>query len=478
MQIRRQKLDELRLRGIEPFGGRFDRTHSSQEILAKTDEMIGQEVRIAGRMTAIRGHGKATFADITDQSGRMQIYVKTDNVGEEQYIVFETLDLGDILGVVGEVFRTKRGEVSILVREYTILCKALRPLPDKWHGLRDVDMRYRQRYVDLIANPDVKEVFIKRSLIIREMRRFLDNLGFLEVETPSLHTIAGGAAARPFNTFHNALSMPIHLRISLELYLKRLLVGGFEKIYEIGRNFRNEGISTRHNPEFTMIELYEAYSDYQGMMEITEQMISHIALKVLGTTTIPYGDFVIELAPPWQRISMLDAVKQYTGIDAADLSKEQLRAEAIAHGLEVTKDADWGKILNLLFEEKVEHNLIQPTFVIHHPIETSPLAKKMSGDTRLTMRFEAFVVGRELGNAFSELNDPIDQHERFMKQIDDKVKGEHDTHPLDEDFIIALEYGMPSAGGLGIGVDRLVMLLTNQPSIRDVILFPTMKPRE
>ena len=426
-----------------------------------------------------RGKGKAGFAHVQDLNGQIQIYVRKDTVGEEQYELFDTVDLGDIVGISGTVFKTKVGELSIKVKEFTLLTKSLRPLPDKFHGLKDIEQRYRQRYLDLIMSEESKRTFITRSLIIQSMRRYLDQHGYLEVETPMMHAIAGGASARPFITHHNALDMPLYMRIAIELHLKRLIVGGLEKVYEIGRVFRNEGVSTRHNPEFTMIELYEAYADYKDIMKLTENLVAHIAKEVLGTTTIQYGDNEVNLEPEWRRLHMVDAVKEYTGVDFWNVTTvEEARQLANEHGIEITKHMQYGHIVNEFFEQKVEERLIQPTFIYGHPVEISPLAKKNDEDPRFTDRFELFIVGREHANAFTELNDPIDQRERFEAQLKEREQGNDEAHQMDDDFIEALEYGMPPTGGLGIGIDRLVMLLTNSASIRDVLLFPTMKHRD
>lgn len=479
MLVRRQKLDELSAIGVNPFGGRFERTHHAQLIQDNFEQLEDKIVAVAGRIMAIRVHGKASFAHLQDLSGQIQIYVRLDDVGPTTYELFSKLDIGDIVGVKGKVFKTRRGEVTISVQDLTLLTKSLRPLPEKWHGLKDVDLRYRQRYVDLIVNPEVRQTFILRTKIIQAMREYLDGQGFLEVETPTMHAIAGGAAAKPFITHHNALDIDLYLRIALELHLKRLLVGGLEKVYEIGRVFRNEGISTKHNPEFTMMELYQAYADYEDMMRLTEEMIAYIARKTLGTTKCKYQGQEIDLTPPWTRITMLDAIKKYAGIDFDRVNTDaEAREVAGKLGVSTEKDATRGKIINEIFEEKVEPHLIQPTFVKDYPIEISPLAKKKKEDPGFTYRFEAFIMCREIANAFSELNDPLDQKERFMVQMEQRAKGDDEAHMMDDDFIRALEYGMPPAGGLGIGVDRLVMLLTDSPSIRDVILFPTMKPRE
>ncbi len=479
LQIRRQKLSDLREKGIEPFGGKYETTHFSEDILSNFDTLEEQKVKVAGRIMAKRGHGKASFCHIQDASGLIQAYVKVDNVGEEAYSNFEKYDIGDFIGVEGKVFKTQRGEISISAVNITLLSKSLRPLPEKWHGLKDVELRYRQRYVDLIVNPDVKEVFTKRSKIIKSIRKLLDEKGFLEVETPMMHPIAGGASAKPFITHHNALDMDLYLRIAPELYLKRLLVGGFDKVYEINRSFRNEGISTRHNPEFTMIELYQAYADYEDMMDLTEQIFANAAQEVLGTTVITYQGETIDLSPAWTRITMLDAIKKYTEVDFSQIdSNEEARAKAKELGLSVDPKAKKGNIINEVFENFVEPKLIQPTFITDYPKEISPLAKQKADDPQYTDRFELFIFAREMANAFSELNDPIDQKERFMNQVEQRESGDDEAHMMDEDYINALEYGMPPAGGLGIGVDRLVMLLTDSASIRDVILFPHMRRKE
>ncbi|MBO8136976.1 MAG: lysine--tRNA ligase [Desulfotomaculum sp.] len=479
IRVRREKLDELRENGIEPYGEKFEVTHYALEIIDRFEELEGQKVRIAGRIMAKRGHGKASFANLQDATGRIQIYGRLNDMGEEAYSMFEKLDIGDIIGLEGTVFKTRRGEVTVAVTEFTMLAKSLRPLPEKWHGLKDVDLRYRQRYLDLTVNPEVRNTFVVRSRIVREIRNYLDNLGFLEVETPMMHPIAGGAAARPFITHHNALDMNLYLRIAPELYLKRLLVGGFDKVYEINRNFRNEGISTKHNPEFTMLELYQAYGDVEDMMSLTEDMISSVAQKVLGTTKITYGEEEIDLSPPWKRLPMLEAVKQHSGLDFNIITTdEEARKKAKELQLEIEGNETWGDVLNKVFEEFVEPKLIQPTFILDYPVEISPLAKRKKDQPRLTYRFELFIYGRETANAFSELNDPIDQRQRFENQLKKRKAGDEEAHMMDEDYIQALEYGMPPAGGLGIGIDRLVMLLTNSQSIRDVILFPLMKPRD
>ncbi len=483
LRVRREKLHNLQEKGLDPFGQRFERTHQTQDIIDLYDGQTKEEldekeilVTIAGRIMTKRGKGKAGFAHIQDLSGQIQIYVRKDAIGDEAYEIFNSADLGDIIGVTGNVFKTKVGELSIKVEKFELLTKALRPLPDKFHGLKDIEQRYRQRYVDLIMNPDSKKTFIFRSKIIQAMRRYLDDHGYLEVETPTMHSIPGGASARPFITHHNALDMPLYMRIAIELHLKRLIVGGLEKVYEIGRVFRNEGVSTRHNPEFTMIELYEAYADYQDIMELTENLIAHIAKEVLGTTTIQYGEYEVNLEPKWTRLHMVDAIKEYTGADFwKEMSVEEARALAREHNVEIGEHMLYGHIVNEFFEQKVEEKLIQPTFIYGHPVEISPLAKKNADDPRFTDRFELFIVAREHANAFTELNDPIDQKERFEAQLKEREQGNDEAHLMDEDFIEALEYGMPPTGGLGIGIDRLVMLLTNSPSIRDVLLFPQMR---
>ncbi|MCJ7843008.1 lysine--tRNA ligase [Lederbergia sp. NSJ-179] len=484
LQVRRQKMQSLREKGIDPFGKRFERTHDTKEIKGLYEQLSQEEleekaVTIAGRVMTKRGKGKAGFAHIQDLSGQIQIYVRKDVVGEEQYELFKSVDLGDLVGITGTVFKTKVGELSVKVTDFILLTKALRPLPDKFHGLKDVEQRYRQRYLDLITNQNSKETFIKRSRILHEIRHYLDEKGYLEVETPMLHAIAGGAAARPFETHHNALDMPFYMRIAIELHLKRLIVGGLEKVYEIGRVFRNEGVSTRHNPEFTMIELYEAYADFKDIMELTENLIAHVAKEVLGSTKIEYGDYEVNLEPRWRRLHMVDAVKEYTGVDFwENMSDDEAKQLAKENGIEITDHMTFGHIVNEFFEQKVEEELIQPTFIYGHPVEISPLAKKNDEDPRFTDRFELFIVGREHANAFTELNDPIDQRERFESQLLEREQGNDEAHEMDEDFVEALEYGMPPTGGLGIGIDRLVMLLTNSPSIRDVLLFPLMRKRD
>ncbi|MBO5178924.1 MAG: lysine--tRNA ligase [Clostridia bacterium] len=484
IKVRIEKLEELQNNGKDPFQiVKFNNKDNSKDIKEKfVDPVEGEEVEpvevtIAGRLMAKRGHGKASFCDLQDMYGRIQIYVKMDEVGAESYEEFKKYDVGDIIGIKGTVFKTHMGEISIKVKEITLLSKSLRPLPEKYHGLKDMDLRYRQRYVDLIMNNDVKETFFKRSAIIKGIRSYLDERGYLEVDTPILNTIAGGAAARPFITHHNTLDIDMYLRIAPELYLKRLIVGGFHKVYEMGRLFRNEGMDIKHNPEFTTIELYSAYEDYHDMMDITEGMISTLARDICGDTKIDYQGTMIDLTPGWKRISMIDAIKEVTG---ADFNNANTDEEAItlakSVGVEIEGNPVRGHVINLVFEEKVEETLIQPTFIIDYPIEISPLTKKKPSDPRLVERFELFIGGREYANAYSELNDPIDQKERFMMQMAEREAGNEEANMIDDDFVQSLEYGMPPTGGLGIGVDRLIMLLTNSYSIRDVLLFPTMKP--
>jgi lysyl-tRNA synthetase class 2 len=485
LQVRRDKMNTMRERGLDPFGKRYDRSHNIKELVEQYAELEKEDleakdvsVTLAGRIMTKRGKGKAGFANIQDLTGQIQVYVRVDAIGVEAYEVFDSSDLGDIIGVKGTLFKTKVGELSVKVLEFEFLTKALRPLPDKFHGLKDVEQRYRQRYLDLIMSQESRSTFITRSKIIQSMRRYLDNHGYLEVETPMMHSIAGGASARPFITHHNALDMELYMRIAIELHLKRLIVGGLEKVYEIGRVFRNEGVSTRHNPEFTMIELYEAYADYQDIMSLTENLIAHIAKEVLGTTTIQYGEYEVNLEPEWKRLHMVDAIKDFTGVDFwKQMSVEEARELAKEHRVEITEHMLYGHIVNEFFEQKVEEKLIQPTFIYGHPVEISPLAKKNEEDPRFTDRFELFIVAREHANAFTELNDPIDQRERFEAQIKEREQGNDEAHEMDEDFVEALEYGMPPTGGLGIGIDRIVMLLTNSPSIRDVLLFPLMRHR-
>ena len=480
MQIRRDKLIELQEEGKNPYEiTKFNRTNTAGEIKSNYDKFEQKDVTVAGRIIAKRIMGKASFCTIQDSDEKIQSYVSINDLGEESYKAFKTWDIGDIIGITGFVFKTRTEEISIHAKEVTLLSKSLRPLPEKFHGLKDPDLRYRQRYVDLIMNPEVKKTFEMRSKIITEIRNILDKKGYLEVETPMLNTISGGATAKPFITHHNALDMDMYLRIATELNLKRLIVGGYDKVYEIGRIFRNEGMDIRHNPEFTSIELYEAYSDYNDMMNIVEELFSKVSLKVLGTTKVNYQGQDIDLAPGWKRISMIDSIKEVTGVDFNEINTdEEAVALAKERGIEipdVTKETR-GDVISLFFDEYVEKTLEQPTFIYDYPIEISPLAKKKKSDPRLTERFEAFIGGREYGNAFSELNDPIDQYERFKKQVEAREAGDDEAGMMDEDFIQALEIGLPPTGGLGIGIDRFVMLLTDAASIRDVLLFPTMKP--
>ena len=478
LRVRRDKLSSLMQAGCNPYQiTKFDQTHHAQQIKDTYTDGEEMNVSVAGRIMSKRIMGKAGFAHLQDGSGSIQLYVSRDSLGEENYAAFKSMDIGDIVGVKGYVFTTRTGEISVHAQSVTLLSKSLQVLPEKYHGLKDTDARYRQRYVDLIVNPEVRDVFVKRSRIISEIRRVLDDRGFLEVETPVLHTIAGGANARPFITHHNTLDIDMYLRIALELHLKRLIVGGFERVYEIGRVFRNEGMDTRHNPEFTLLELYQAYTDFNGMMDLTEELIRTVAKNVLGTAQITYGGVAIDLDKPFERLSMKDAVKKYSGVDFDTLADlEAARAAAKAHGIAYEERHEKGDILNLFFEEYCEEKLIQPTFITGHPVEISPLAKRIPGNEAYTERFELFIVGREHANAFSELNDPIDQRARFEAQAALKAAGNDEACDVDEDFLCALEYGMPPTGGLGIGVDRLVMLLTDTASIRDCLLFPTMKP--
>jgi len=478
LKIRREKLDQLRAAGKDPFTEvKYPVDAHSQDITEAFEKYEGKEVHIAGRLMTRRIMGKASFCDITDRPGKIQAYVKRDEIGEEDYAEFKHYDIGDILGIRGEVFRTQKGEISVKAHEVKLLTKSLQILPEKWHGLRDQEIRYRQRYIDLIVNPDVRETFVKRAKTIKSIREFMDNRDYTEVETPVLQQIPNGAAARPFNTHHNALDLDMHLRISLELPLKRLIVGGLERVYEIGRVFRNEGMSVKHNPEFTMIESYEAYADYEDMMNLTEEMIKKAAFDVNGCSNVTYFDNDIDFAKPFERITMVDAVKKYAGVDFDAITDlEQARKIAKEHHVEFEQRHGKGDILSLFFEQYAEKELIQPTFVIDHPIEISPLAKKKPGNPDYVERFELFIVGREFANAYSELNDPIDQRARFMYQEELRLAGDDEANMIDEDFITALEYGMPPTGGLGVGIDRLVMLLTGAYSIRDVLFFPTMKP--
>lgn len=477
LKVRREKLAELQAAGKDPFQiTKYDVTHHSRDIRENYDSMEGQVVRVAGRIMQKRVMGKASFCNVQDLKGNLQSYVARDSIGEESYKDFKKYDIGDIVGIEGEVFKTKTGEISIHAASVTLLSKSLQILPEKYHGLTNTDLRYRQRYTDLIMNEEVKDTFIKRSKIISAIRRYLDGQGFMEVETPMLVSNAGGAAARPFETHYNALDEDVKLRISLELYLKRLIVGGMERVYEIGRVFRNEGVDTRHNPEFTLMELYQAYTDYYGMMDLTENMYRYVAQEVLGTTEVPYGDQIIDLGKPFERLTMVDAVKKYAGVDF-DAVEDTEAAKKLAdeHHVEYEARHTKGDILSLFFEEFCEEKLIQPTFIMDHPIEISPLTKKKPDKPGYVERFELFITGREMANAYSELNDPIDQRERFKAQEAALAAGDEEANTTDEDFLNALEIGMPPTGGIGYGIDRLVMLLTNSPAIRDVLLFPTMR---
>ncbi len=477
LQIRRDKLKDLQNEGHDPFAQvKFDRTHTAAQVIADYDNLEGKNVTVAGRIMSKRGMGKVMFCDLNDISGRIQLFVKKDLLGDA-YEAFKKLDIGDIIGATGEVFKTKTGEISIKIGEYTLLSKSLQPLPEKFHGLTDTDLRYRQRYIDLIMNAEVKDTFVKRSKIIASIRNYLNAQGFLEVETPMLVANAGGAAARPFETHFNALNEDFKLRISLELYLKRLIVGGLERVYEIGRVFRNEGLDTRHNPEFTLMELYQAYTDYHGMMDLTENLYRHVAKEVLGTTQIVYNGIEMDLGKPFERITMVDAVKKYAGVDFNEIhTLEEARDAAKEHHVQYEERHKKGDILSLFFEEFAEEHLIQPTFVMDHPIEISPLTKKKPDNPEYVERFEFFMNGWEMANAYSELNDPIDQRERFRAQEELLAQGDEEANTTDEDFMNALEIGMPPTGGIGFGIDRMCMLLTNAAAIRDVLLFPTMKP--
>ncbi len=479
MQVRIDKMHKIEEHGWKPFGHRYLWTHRAADISAQFEELSANEtqVKMAGRVMAIRGHGKTCFMDMQDKTGRIQVYVRKDVIGEENYALIKLMDIGDTVGVTGTAFRTHMGELSIKADAIEMLSKSLRPLPEKWHGLKDVETRYRQRYVDLIVNPEVRDTFVKRSQIIKSVREVLDSHDFLEVETPILNTIAGGAAARPFISYHNALDMQVYMRIAPELYLKRLIVGGMDRVYEMGRVFRNEGLDNRHNPEFTSVEIYQAFADYRDMMDLTEEVVVKTAEKVLGTTSIVYEGTPIELGSPWKRMSMIEAVKEYSGKDFTNVTDLE-EARAIAKELNVAIEPTFGigKIINACFEEYVEDKLIQPTFITGHPKEISPLAKSNPENPEITDRFEAYIYGREICNGFTELNDPIDQKERFLKQVEERANGDEEANMMDEDFVNALEFGLPPTGGLGIGIDRLVMFLTNSSTIRDVLFFPTMKP--
>lgn len=484
IQQRIKKLENLRNMGIEPYDGVFEPQHSTYEIFKNFGNLDKDQLEqniintsVAGRVILLRDFGKAVFAHLQDSKGRIQIYLRKDLLGENFQLI-KNIDIGDIIGVEGRLFRTKTNELTIEVKNFVFLSKSLRPLPEKWHGLKDIEARYRQRYVDLIVNPSVKETFVKRQQIIRYLREFLENEGFLEVETPMMHTIAGGARAKPFRTYHEALDMELYLRIAPELFLKRLLVGGFERVFEIGKNFRNEGISTKHNPEFTMIEFYVAYKDYNWLMDFTEKLLCYVVEKVCGDLKIKYGDDIIDFTPPYKRISMYDALKEKGVPEEIFKNQEKATQWAKERGIELPKEASLPKILDEIFKETVEPFLIQPTFITDYPVELSPLAKRKKYNPELVERFELFIAGREIANAFSELNDPIDQKERFLKQLEERLKGDEEVPEMDEDFIRALEIGMPPAAGEGIGIDRLVMLLTDNQSIRDVILFPLLRPEK
>lgn len=478
LQIRRNKLEKLKENGKDPFEiVKVKVENHSKQIKENFEKMDQQKVYIAGRIMSKRVMGKASFCDIQDKDGRIQSYISKNEIGEEEYEEFKKFDIGDLVAIEGLVFKTQKEEISVKAKKIKLISKSLQVLPEKFHGLKDQDLRYRQRYVDLIVNPEVKEAFFKRSAIIKSIRKYLDNLGFLEVETPMLQTIPGGASARPFITHHNALDIDLYMRIALELPLKRLIVGGFERVYEIGRVFRNEGMSTRHNPEFTLMELYQSYTDYIGMMELTEGLFKKVTIDVLGTTEINYQGTEIDFSKPFERMTMLDSVRKYANVDFSKIdSLEEAKNLAKEHQIEFEERHEKGDILNLFFEKYVEENLIQPTFITDHPVEISPLSKRKVDNPNYTERFELFIVGREFANAYSELNDPIDQKRRFEYQESLRTQGDDEANMLDDDFILALEYGMPPTGGLGVGIDRFTMLLTNSASIRDVILFPTMKP--
>ena len=481
IQQRREKLDEIREFGVEPYPRKYEPTHSTVEIQRVFDDVQEtpdetQTVRVAGRIMTKRDHGKSSFAHLQDGEGRIQIYVRRDQVGTEPYKIYRRFDSGDIIGAEGTVFRTRTGELTVLADSIQLLSKSIRPLPEKWHGLQDKQTRYRQRYADLIMNPDVKDIFLKRTQIVQAIRDMLNAQSFIEVETPVLQPIYGGANARPFTTYHNTLEQSLYLRIANELYLKRLIVGGFERVYEFSRDFRNEGMDRDHNPEFTMLELYQAYADYHQIMELTETLIAETAKMIHGTTKICYQEHDLDFTPPWHRMSMVDSVREYSGIDPVPLSADELYKEAVDAGVNLAGDETKGKIIAELFDTFVESKLIQPTFIIDHPIDVSPFAKKKPEDPEFVERFEFFICGMEVGNAFSELNDPVDQRQRFLEQANNLKAGDSEAFMVDEDYLRALEYGMPPTGGLGIGIDRLTMLLTNQYSIRDVILFPQMRP--
>jgi len=478
-----KEIEELKREGIDPFGHSFTRTYKIKDLIEKNkDSQVGEcgkeKVSIAGRLMALRTHGKAIFANIEDISGRIQIYIKSNKVGEDAFKLFSKISIGDILGVSGLIFRTRTGEVTVFVEEFTLLCKSVRSLPEKWHGLKDVEIRYRKRYLDLIVNPSVREIFIKRSKVVQAIRNFLDNRGFLEVQTPIMQPIPGGATARPFITHHNTLHRDLYLRIATELYLKRLIVGGLEKVYELGCDFRNEGISTKHNPEFTMLELYEAYGDYHNMMTITEELITYVIKNVFGSLEVEYQGNKINFTPPWKRISMCKVIEEVSGINIEKILQKDFDKITKKHGLNIKGKINRGEITNELFEKYVEPTLIQPTFIFDYPLEISPLSKQKKDNPELVERFELFVNSMELANAFTELNDPAEQKRRFEEQVAKRKAGDMESHFMDEDYIEALEYGMPPTGGLGIGIDRLIMLLTNSDSIKEVILFPQLKSKE
>ncbi|MDI6858491.1 MAG: lysine--tRNA ligase [Dehalococcoidia bacterium] len=486
-QLRREKLERLRTRGVDPYPPRFRRTHTARQAVeaflewekAKPVEQA-PEVTVAGRLTAMRDMGKATFADLRDGSGRIQVYLKSDALGAQAYAMLEDIDLGDFLGAHGRLFRTRAGEVTVEAAGYVVLAKSLRPLPEKWHGLVDTETRYRQRYLDLVANEEVRDLFRTRVQIIAAIRQYMNDRGFLEVETPVLLPEAGGAAARPFVTHHRALDRDLYLRIATELYLKRLIIGGFDKVYEIGRIFRNEGISTKHNPEFTMMESYEAYADYNDVAAMVEELVAYVAQEVLGTTRLTVGESEIDLAPPWRRLTVHEALREYVGLELEQYRRDEAGLRAVVHGMgiEVPEEAGWAKLIDELLSERVEPRLIEPTFLMDYPAPLSPLAKRKAENPDLVERFEPFAGGLELGNAYTELNDPLDQRERFLEQSRRRAAGEEEVEMLDEDFLLALEHGMPPTGGLGIGIDRLVMLLTGQRSIREVILFPQLRTKD
>ncbi|HZK40000.1 MAG TPA: lysine--tRNA ligase [Atribacterota bacterium] len=478
-----KEIEELKREGIDPFGNSFTRTYKIKDLIEKNKDLqVGEcgkeKVSIAGRLMALRTHGKAIFANIEDISGRIQIYIKSNKVGEDAFKLFSKISIGDILGVSGLIFRTRTGEVTVFVEEFTLLCKSVRSLPEKWHGLKDVEIRYRKRYLDLIVNPSVREIFIKRSKVVQSIRNFLDNRGFLEVQTPIMQPIPGGATARPFITHHNTLHRDLYLRIATELYLKRLIVGGLEKVYELGCDFRNEGISTKHNPEFTMLELYEAYGDYHSMMTITEELITYVIKNVFGSLEVEYQGNKINFTPPWKRISMCKVIEEVSGINIEKILQKDFDKIIKKHGLKIKGKINRGEITNELFEKYVEPTLIQPTFIFDYPLEISPLSKQKKDNPELVERFELFVNSMELANAFTELNDPAEQKRRFEEQVAKRKAGDMESHFMDEDYIEALEYGMPPTGGLGIGIDRLIMLLTNSDSIKEVILFPQLKSKE